>query len=697
MAPPGWTQAESPFHAGEQDVQARMGVRDKIEKLGRRVVRDYLPEQHQEFYSLLPFLIVGTTDDQGRPWVSILTGQPGFITSPDAHHLKIATQPLFGSPLADRFAVGTDIGILGILPENRRRNRSTGQISAVDADGFTVAIAQTFGNCPQYIQTRNIELLPDVSNPQQERFIEQGDRLDDDAKTLIAQSDTLFIGTAYNSGQDSPVFGADASHRGGKPGFVRVEDDYTFIFPDFTGNFHFNTVGNILLNPKAGFLFIDFATRDLLYLTGRAEIIWDGDEVNAFIGAERFIRIHIEEWRRVKASLPLRFQFGEYSPMLQYSGSWEQMDATLAAERERNVYLPYEVFKVEPESEIISSFYLRRTDGQPLPAYEPGQFLPIRLMMPDQSDPVARVYTLSDAPNGEYYRLSIKREGVASSFFHDHIRAGSQLEAMAPRGKFKLDRSSDRPVALISAGVGVTPMVAIANFLINEGIRTRAFRPTYLIHGARNGKVHVFGNHIRHLTEAYPSIKAHIRYSQPKPTDRLGTDYDGAGHVDIEVLKQVLPFDDFDFYLCGPPRFMQSLYDGLTGLGVEAKRIHYESFGPATVLKHPPSATSVNPQSKKAKGFVNVRFAKSDIATAWIPARGTLLELAEANGLKPPFSCRMGLCGVCATRIQCGTVDYIEEPTADVATGKVLTCCSMPRSPSGEQTCGDDVGVVLDL
>ena len=334
-------QADSPFHAGEQEVQTRMGVRDKIETLGRRIVRDYLPEQHRAFYRLLPFLIVGMTDEQDRPWASILTGPSGFITSPDTRHLRIATQPLFGSPIADRLQVGADIGILGILPENRRRNRSTGQISAVDADGITVAIGQTFGNCPQYIQTREIEVLPEIVNPQQETFVEQGDRLDVKAMSLIERSDTLFIATAYRAGKEkagkeragkeNPAFGADASHKGGKPGFVRVEDDQTFIFPDFTGNFLFNTVGNILVNPKAGFLFIDFETRDVLYLTGRAEIVWDGDEVKAFLAAERFIRFYVQEWRRAAASLPFRFQFGEPSPILQYSGSWEQMDATLAA------------------------------------------------------------------------------------------------------------------------------------------------------------------------------------------------------------------------------------------------------------------------------------------------------------------------------------------------------------------------------
>jgi predicted pyridoxine 5'-phosphate oxidase superfamily flavin-nucleotide-binding protein len=335
----GWTQTSSPFHPGEQEVQKRMGVRDKSETVGRRGVRDYLPDQHREFYTLLPFLLVGTTDPQGRSWASLLTGPNGFITSPDPYHLQLATQPLFGSPIADHLEIGADIGILGILPENRRRNRATGQIAAIDASGITVTIAQTFGNCPQYIQTRTIELLPEIAQPHQKKLLEQGDRLDSAAVELIQRSDTLFIATSYNTGKENPAFGCDVSHRGGKPGFVRVESDRTFIFPDFTGNFLYNTVGNILLNPRAGFLFIDFETRDLLYLTGRAEIVWDGPEIKAFLATERFIRFDVEAWRRVKASLPLQFRFGEYSPMLPLSGSWEQMEATLAAERERDTYM----------------------------------------------------------------------------------------------------------------------------------------------------------------------------------------------------------------------------------------------------------------------------------------------------------------------------------------------------------------------
>lgn len=698
----GWTHTGSPFHAGEQAAQARMGVRDKIETMGQRMMRSYLPEQHREFYSLLPFLLIGISDEQGRPWASLLVGRPGFVTSPDAYHLKILAQPLFGSPLATQLKVGADIGILGILLENRRRNRATGKIIAIDDEGVTVAISQAFGNCPQYIQTREIEVLPDIAFPQQQKRVIQGDhRLDDKAEALITQSDTFFIATAYsdilhknevNTDDSSDLsLGADVSHRGGKPGFVRIDQHQILTFPDFSGNLIYNTIGNILMNPQAGFLFIDFDTRDLLYLTGRAEVIWEGEEVDAFLGAERLIRFHTEEWIRVTSSLPLQFRFNEYSPVLKQTGSWKDAEKTLTEVQQKSTYLPYKIFDVQRESETVSSFYMRRSDDGPIFPHQPGQFLPIRLNIPGQP-PVTRVYTLSDGPNGNYYRLSIKKEGLASNFFHDHVAVGSEIEAMRPRGKFVLDQSSLRPVVLLSAGIGITPMLAITQFLIQENDRS-----IYFIHGARNGQVHAFGKHLRHLAACHEMLTVHIRYSQPNPTDKIGIDHDSKGQIDLNLLKQVLPFNDYDFYLCGPAGFMQSLYDDLTEFGIKSDRIHYESFGPATVLQHTATPPSPKPPGKAVDSPVKVCLAQSEIDIEWSPEQGTLLELAEKAGLQPLFSCRSGMCGVCATKILCGTVDYTEEPTAEFADDEVLICCSTPRCASGEQTCGEAMGVILEL
>lgn len=360
-------------------------------------------------------------------------------------------------------------------------------------------------------------------------------------------------------------------------------------------------------------------------------------------------------------------------------------------EQDRNRYVNLEVFKVEPESEVITSFYLRRTDGLPLHPWEPGQFLPIRLTIPGQGAPALRTYTVSTASNPDHYRLSIRRcegDALVSRFLHANARPGFHIEAMAPRGKFTLSRSGDRPVVLISAGVGVTPMIAMVEHIVAEGRRTGTFRPVHFIHCAQSGKVHAFSQHVRELAAGHPAFKLHVCYSKPGADDVSGTSHHSKGYVDIDLIKRVLPFGDYEFYLCGPRAFMKSLYDGLTGMGVQVERIFYESFGPATVLK--PEARRDAPAGAMtvSDGSIPVRFIRSDAGAAWSRDRGTLLELAEAIGLAPNFGCRSGICGTCTTRIVSGAVDYIEEPVAPRAQGEVLLCCSVPRA-------GTDV--VLDL
>ncbi len=684
------SQAPSPFHIGERQVQERLGVRDRLEAIGQQMIRDHLLDQHRDFYAGLPFVLLGSVDGAGRPWASLVPGRPGFVETPDAYTLDIAARPLFGDPLGEALSVGAEIGFLGIEPATRRRNRLTGRIVGVGEVGFSIAVKQSFGNCPQYIQTRDIELLDAIDAPQAERPVGKSSAFDDRTRALIAAADTFFIATAHESSGDAVSSGADVSHRGGRPGFVRVEDERTFVFPDFSGNRFFNTIGNIIANPKAGFLFVDFETRDLVYLTGSAEIVWDGEEVEAFTGAERLIRFHLDEAVRVEGSLPMKVTFGEFSPVLDGTGDWAHTAQAINAGAERNTYVNYEIFDTKRESDVITSFYLRRADGRPLASHEPGQFLPIRLKVPGADAPATRTYTLSDAPGSDAYRLSIKREGgdaLVSNHFHDHLKVGAKVQAMAPRGKFALDPSGERPVVLISGGVGVTPMIAMANHLVKQG------RRTIFVHGAQNGSAHAFGDHVRNLAAGHPSFTAHVRYSRPAPTDRLGETHDSEGHVDADLLKSLLQLDDYDFYLCGPGPFMQALYDGLNELGVREDRIHYESFGPATLLKRPAAAR----RASGTEEAVEVRFDTFDMTTEWTPDAGTLLDLAEQAGLNPLYSCRSGICGTCATKLKCGAVDYIEEPTGPHEDGEVLICCATPRATAGEGSCGEDVGVVLEL
>lgn len=317
------------FHEGEQAIQARVGVRERMSEIGARVIRSYMPEQHRQFFTQLPFLIAGTVDGVGQPWASALAGPAGFVTSPDPEHLAVQALPLLHDPLAQTLVSGAPIGLLGLEPHTRRRNRMNGVVGEVDAHGFSVKVSQSFGNCPQYIQAREPEFVG--ANGGAAPVLHWADQLDDAAMELIRQADTFYIATAHPTAHvhagtapygPERARGVDVSHRGGKPGFVRVDGPGMLTVPDFSGNFFFNTLGNITIEPRAGLLFIDFLTGDLLQVSVRAEIIWDGAELAGFQGAERLLRLAVTSVRRMPAALPLRWGPAALSPVLARTGDW---------------------------------------------------------------------------------------------------------------------------------------------------------------------------------------------------------------------------------------------------------------------------------------------------------------------------------------------------------------------------------------
>jgi hypothetical protein len=316
----GWTRPESPFHAGELAIQARLGVQEQIDKQGRQIIRQFLPDQHRQFFARLSYVLVGTVDAAGNPWVSILVGSPGFLSTPDDRTLQVAAKPLVGDPLTTTLAAGVDIGLLGIDLQTRRRNRVNGVVTKVWDDSFEIQVRQCFGNCPQYIQIRQSEQIE--YNSEEFKSIYQIERLGELEKTLITTSDTFFIATAYQAESAESTGGVDVSHRGGKPGFVRIDGDCTLTVPDFSGNHHFNTFGNLKFNPRAGLLFIDFEQGNLLYLTGTAEVIWESNEILSYEGAERLLRFQLQHGYWVSGSLPLRWSAPEFSPFLDRTGYW---------------------------------------------------------------------------------------------------------------------------------------------------------------------------------------------------------------------------------------------------------------------------------------------------------------------------------------------------------------------------------------
>jgi predicted pyridoxine 5'-phosphate oxidase superfamily flavin-nucleotide-binding protein len=307
----------SPFHAGELAVQERVGVREKIATAGQRMIRDAMPDQHRELFEKLPTIVVGSLDAARRPWASMLAGRPGFVRTPDEHTMVVGARPQAGDPLAEQLAAGAPLGLLGIEPHTRRRNRMNGTVLAVDADSFSVGVEQSFGNCPQYIQAREPQWTQATVQPQTDLL---GPALSDAARALVTRADTLFIASASAQAQGhGGAQGVDVSHRGGLPGFVRVEQvdgACVLTLPDYRGNFMFNTLGNLVAHPRAGLLFVDYERGDLLQLSGRTQIVWDGPALSAFEGAQRLVRLTLDSARWRPGALPLRWSAPQFAPQL---------------------------------------------------------------------------------------------------------------------------------------------------------------------------------------------------------------------------------------------------------------------------------------------------------------------------------------------------------------------------------------------
>ena len=314
----------SPFHAGESALQARAGVQERIEAIGRVMIRDHLIDQHREFFALLPTLLLSTLDDDGQVWATMVAGPRGFVSAPDSGHLRIAALPRDDDPAVTGLRPGAPVGLLGLEAHTRRRNRMNGEVLTVDADGFTVAVRQSFGNCPKYIQARE----PQWQSPTPRMAGTRGGALLDAAtRERIACADTFFVASRARDPHTARAggHGLDISHRGGKPGFIRIDDTpqhSVLVIPDFFGNFLFNTLGNLAEHAACSLLFVDYVDGGLLQLVGDGELEWDGPEVERYAGAERLWRFHVRAslWRpRV---LPLRWSAAELAPQLATLGEW---------------------------------------------------------------------------------------------------------------------------------------------------------------------------------------------------------------------------------------------------------------------------------------------------------------------------------------------------------------------------------------
>ncbi|SAK55891.1 pyridoxamine 5'-phosphate oxidase-like FMN-binding protein [Caballeronia glebae] len=674
----------SPWHRGEIAIQKAFGVDERMDGVGRRVVRDYMPDQHRQFFAQLPFIVAGAVDEHGDPWATLLAGHPGFMHTRDSKTLSMSRARDPHDPADAGMSDGASIGLLGIEMHTRRRNRLNGVIHRDGANlGFDVAVEQSFGNCPQYIQLRDFEFVrdPAVPSPVEPLVL---DALSPRARAMIAGADTFFVASYFDREDGHRL--VDVSHRGGKPGFVRLSDDGALTIPDFAGNLFFNTLGNILVNGRAGLVFADFETGDLLQLTGDAEVLLDSPEAAAFQGAERLWRFTPRRVLYRAQALPLRWKArGDgASPNSLMTGDWTQVAERLKAAALANAWRAFRVSKVVDESDAIRSFHLEPADGAGIVAHKAGQHLPIRVTLPGDAKPRIRTYTLSVAPSDGVYRISVKRDGRVSAYLHDTLKAGGIIEARAPAGDFPIDPFEHRPVVLMAAGVGITPMLAMLRHIVYEGLRKRRVRPVWMIVSAHSLASRAFAQEIDALAQSAGGAVTVIRVLSDTNGAQLERDYDVSGRIDIDLLTSRLPFNDYDFYLCGPGAFMQSIYDGLRALNVSDARVHAEAFGPSALKRTADRGADVKPMRPAATEPVQIEFLKSGASAQWKPGGGTLLELAEASGLSPEFNCRGGTCGTCRTRVVRGAVSYESEPAFHVGDDEALICCAMPAAGEGD-------------
>ncbi|MCA1490392.1 pyridoxamine 5'-phosphate oxidase family protein [Ensifer sp. NBAIM29] len=309
--------APSPWHKGEVALQRLIGVETRMIEVGRRVVRDHLIDQHREFYSLLPMVVLGAVEPKGDVWATLRFGYPGFLRAPDAHTLNVELAREPADPAEPGMEDGAALGLLGIDLGTRRRNRLNGTI-ARQGRGFELAVGQSFGNCPKYIQLRQARFTRDPADPPAlpPRW---SFRLDETARGVIARADTFFVATYADPDAGRQV---DVSHRGGRSGFIRLGKDGWLTIPDFPGNHFFNTLGNIVLNGRAGLAFPDFQTGGLLQMTGEAELLFEHPDDEPLEGAERYWRFRPRRivWRA--DAVPIRYDFAEWSPYTLATGIW---------------------------------------------------------------------------------------------------------------------------------------------------------------------------------------------------------------------------------------------------------------------------------------------------------------------------------------------------------------------------------------
>ena len=485
------------------------------------------------------------------------------------------------------------------------------------------------------------------------------DRFDRHAATFIAAARFAAINVEGPDGVFVPVLA------GGAPGFARLIDESTLAIDVAP---HAWSAIDMAPSPAAhpmAIILIVPGIKETLRCKGSATT--EGEAATG--GPSRRVLVRIDN------------SFFHCAKALMRSRVW---DAPRSSDRWKGLRTFRCVRKIR-ESALVASFHFVPADGGAPPSFQPGQHIPLEIARPDGGDPLRRTYSLSNRPGEDTIRITVKREAApagGSALLHDAVDVDDVVRMRNPGGSFVLDQDSRRPVVLLSAGVGLTPMIAMLDHLVAAGSERRL----WFLHSTGSGRDHVMGAHVRDVARRHGNVRAHVHYTRPRPEDVLGRDYDDGGRLSVDVLKRLLPWDDYEFYVCGPGPFMKVMIEGLLGNGVLPERVRWEAFSAdgldIAMPAAPPSRRDVpRPEAASGVGEAQIEFARSGKVVAWTAGSGTLLEVAEASGVAVRSGCRTGECFTCAARVVSGEVAYLHELDDPPDDGTALICCAVPNGP----------------
>ncbi len=613
-----------PFHQGELEVQS-LAQESQIAQRNGGVISDTILAGAMPFIAQQNMLLISSLDPQGNVWTSVLMGQTGFISAPNATSLLLDTSQMINlkhDPLWQNIIANPQVGMLAIELDTRRRFRVNGKIQVLDDHRFIIEVEQAYPNCPKYIQRRSLKISEQAIGLQLPTP-DKGTALTDQQIDLIEKADSLFVGSAspVASTADSStgllnLHGGDVSHRGGFPGFVEVFDGTRLRIPDYQGNSMFNTLGNIHAYPKAGVVFIDFENRRLLQVTGSARILWEYDDpTNKTKGTQRFWELEVDSWQETQLPAELNWHFFDYSP----HNPREQKSEIF----KKTEHFKLRIQSVEDKSPKIKLFRLVAEDGGILSAFEPGAHLPIELTL-DGKTKIERHYSLlSSSHDNRFYEIAVQREDNGhggSKYLHQYTSVDAVINAKSPCNEFPLSPIGEYTV-LIAGGIGITPILSMLRALVDK-------KASFEIHYTAKTEADLaFKKEIIELA----GDSAHFYFSSGKNAKRL----------DMRSVLRTMP-DDSHVFLCGPLRLIEAARDLGEELAISSAQIHFESFGSAPKE----SDSEIQVTLKKSATVINVKQSQ------------TILDALIEKNISVPYDCKRGECGMCATAVIEGEVEH---------------------------------------